>query len=427
MKVLFVTHVNRSHLYFQAPLAWALRAAGHEVRVAGQPEVVEEITRIGLTAVSVGEETHGLENMPQQEQAPPEGHRSEQRQTMPVQSDYAKDDPDAELADLTWNGYTLFSPESMIDDLVAYARQWRPDLVIWDEITFAGAVAARACGAAHARVLIGTDSITQLRTAIRERAARPGERPATDALRDWLGPILERYGCEFGEDVVLGQWTIDPLPDWHWRPAGADFLAMRQIPFNGGGIIPRWLYEPPARKRVCITLGITHRDYLSSEASADNLLDAVAGLDIDVVATLTAEQLKPLSRIPDNVRTVEFIPMTMLLPTCSAVIHHGGGGTFATAVENGVPQLIVPSTYWCLPWWGPIAQANGLTEQGAGLFVADSDHLTPAMLREDLIRVLEEPSFQQNAARLREESARRPSPSELVPILEELTLAHRGA
>lgn len=429
MRILFVTHTNRSHLYFQVPLAWALRTAGHEVRVAGQPEIVEEITRAGLTAVSVGKVTHGLDHMPENPQTTDSARNGGpvgQRQKMPLQTEYAREDPLGELHDITWNGYTLFSPESMIDDLVSFARSWKPDLVIWDAITFAGSVAARACGAAHARLLFASDGITQLRNAIREQSSQVGEDSWSDPIQDWLQPILQRYGCEFGEDVAVGQWTIDPMPPWHWRPSGTEYVLMRHVPFNSGAEVPKWLYDQPTRKRVCVTLGITHREYLSSGASADDLLEAVTGLDIQVVATLNAKQLEPLSHLPDNVRTFDFIPMNMLLPTCSAIIHHGGGGAFAAALENAVPQLIVPTTYWCLKWWGPIAQANGLEENGAGLFVADSDHLTPEALREDLVRVLEDPSFSENAARLRTELMTTPSPNGIVPVLEELTAAHRG-
>jgi glycosyltransferase len=66
----------------------------------------------------------------------------------------------------------------------------------------------------------------------------------------------------------------------------------------------------------------------------------VAGLDIEVVATLNDLQLQGVPHIPDNVRVIEWVPLTHLLPTCSAIIHHGGPGTFAAAVAHGVPQLV---------------------------------------------------------------------------------------
>jgi UDP:flavonoid glycosyltransferase YjiC (YdhE family) len=35
-------------------VAWALRAAGHDVRVAAQPDLADAIVQAGLTAVPVG-------------------------------------------------------------------------------------------------------------------------------------------------------------------------------------------------------------------------------------------------------------------------------------------------------------------------------------------------------------------------------------
>ena len=54
MRVLVVTWGWRSHLYPLVPLAWALRAAGHDVVVAGPPDLVDVITGAGLPAVPVG-------------------------------------------------------------------------------------------------------------------------------------------------------------------------------------------------------------------------------------------------------------------------------------------------------------------------------------------------------------------------------------
>jgi len=49
--------------------------------------------------------------------------------------------------------------------------------------------------------------------------------------------------------------------------------------------------------------------------------------------------------VPGNVRLVEFVPLNALLPTCSAVIHHGGPQTVAAALEarrapDGPPERL---------------------------------------------------------------------------------------
>jgi glycosyltransferase (activator-dependent family) len=422
MRILFLTVANKSHIYVPTTLAWALRTAGHEVCVVSQPELSDVITATGLTGATVGkaanEELTTQMNEADPTAAPVPGDPPERN---PRQAEYAQDDPALEFTQLVEHLFPVMNPDDMIDDLVAFARRWRPDLVIWDMLCYGGPIAARAAGAAHARLPLGTDGIGQLREVfLRERPD-----PAADPLRTWLEPKLDAFGEQFAEDVALGQWTIDPMPSWTYHPRGVHFVPMRHIPFNGPAIVPDWLYEPPAKPRVCITLGNSHRDAGRVEVSAKELVTAVADLDIEVVATFAKAQLADLPDLPDNVRALDWVPLNQLLPTCSVLVHHGGAGTFAGAVEHGVPQLLMPSTWWSEKWYGPVAMANGVEDEGAGLYVADSDWVTADRFRECLLRVLREPSFQANAARLRDRWMAVPTPNELVPTLERLVARHR--
>jgi glycosyltransferase (activator-dependent family) len=425
MRILFLTVANKSHLHIATPLAWALRTAGHEVCLASQPDLADTISSTGLTGVAVGRledvqlTTQMSDAEPELEPAP--ATPADPQRGNPLQSDYAADDPCGEFESLVANLLPVMSPDSVFDDLVGFARRWQPDLVIWDMLTYAGPVAARACGAAHARLVLATDGIGQLRSAVVQRKAETG----ADPLRDWLQPKLERYGCEFAEDVAVGQWTIDPMPSWTWHPTGVDFLPVRHVPFNGPAMAPDWLFDKPTRRRVCLTLGNSHRDAGRVEASAADLLEAVADLDVEVIATLSAEQLGAGSSLPDNIRAVEFVPLNLLLPTCAAMVHHGGAGTFWAGVEHGIPQLIMPSNWWSEKWFGPVAMANGVQERGAGIYVADSDRLSAAALRKSLLRVLDDPAFTENAAQLRKEALQMPTPNDIVPVLEKLTAQHR--
>ncbi len=54
MRVLFTTFAWPSHYFPMVPLAWACRAAGHEVRMASQPELADLMRRSGLPYVTVG-------------------------------------------------------------------------------------------------------------------------------------------------------------------------------------------------------------------------------------------------------------------------------------------------------------------------------------------------------------------------------------
>ncbi len=57
MRILLTTYPEKPIFQPMVPLAWALRAAGHEVRVASQPFFADTITQAGLTAVPAGRQT----------------------------------------------------------------------------------------------------------------------------------------------------------------------------------------------------------------------------------------------------------------------------------------------------------------------------------------------------------------------------------
>jgi UDP:flavonoid glycosyltransferase YjiC (YdhE family) len=54
MRVLFTTFAWPSHYYPMVPLAWALRLAGHEVRMTSQPELLPTMRASGLPVTPVG-------------------------------------------------------------------------------------------------------------------------------------------------------------------------------------------------------------------------------------------------------------------------------------------------------------------------------------------------------------------------------------
>ncbi|MEV6694575.1 nucleotide disphospho-sugar-binding domain-containing protein [Micromonospora sp. NPDC051196] len=424
MRILFVTCPSKTHLYAMAPLAWALKTAGHEVQVASQIDSVnfsaDHIAHTGLPAVPLGNDLDvstsiaaAIAASEASSPPPPAPAEPGRRQT---QREYAAEDPYAELDSLAREHFTFFNSDPLIDGAVRYARRWRPDLVIWDGMTmaYAGPVAARAAGAAHARFVFGPDSVAQLRAAVPDR----------DPLRDVVQPILERYGLAYDEQTLTGHWSINAMPPWIWYPPGMHYLWMRPSPFNGPSVVPDWVLDERERRRVCITLGLSFRD-LDAGASAGALLEAVADLDAEVIVTLSRDQVAALPGLPANVRAVDFVPLTALLPTCSAVVHHGGYGTFVSALEHGVPQLMVPGKFGNDKFWGPLAYLDYMEPQGAGLYVSEPDQLTPDVLRDKLLRVLKEPAFGRNAARLRAQSDELPTPNEVVPIIERLTARYR--
>lgn len=410
MRILFTAFPATSHLYNLVPLAWALRNAGHEVRVAVHPDGAPTVARAGLTAVPVGEPLH-LDALMARD-AVVAGLRFDVSET-PRSAEHAR-------AVLTWYTAVLMqhtTDDRVIDDTVAFARSWRPDLVIWDALTYSGAIAARASGAAHARLLFGLDLLIRVRRYLHDASGPEPPEARDDVFAEWLAAALRGAGCaadaEAVEEVSVGQWTIDPVPPSMRLPLDVSTQPVCLPPYNGPATVPDWVDRPPARPRVCLTVGLSARQMLGDgEISVSDLIAAVAELDVELIATLTPEQTATLPRIPPNVRVVDFVPLNALLPTCSAIIHHGGIGTRQAATLNGVPQLIVPH----VPWDQTLI-AQHLDRLGAGLMVPAA-RVTPRLLGKELLRLLEDPSFAEAAERLRGDALAVPGPSELVPAIE---------
>ncbi|MFD3543582.1 activator-dependent family glycosyltransferase [Streptomyces sp. NPDC058662] len=426
MRVLFTPFPASTHVHTQVPLAWAMRAAGHEVRVATRPDVFEDISNAGLTAVPVGGILDVPATMNPEYTDEPDEIRDEAwldvldiSETRPEKLTY----PYVHGVLTAWTSFVYQNtlPDDATEELIDFARAWRPDLVVWDTMYYPGALAARISGAAHARLMFGLDLVGLMRQQYLSGLAELAPALREDPLEEWMGRILRRHGREFTEDLVVGQWTIDPVPPSLRLPVDLLSVPVRYVPYNGEASVPGWLREPPRRPRVCLTLGRSFREVVGADrTSVGDLLDAVAELDVEVVATFTAGQLDGDRPVPDNVRVVDFAPLDALLPTCAAIVHHGGSGTLQTALAHGVPQVVVPAKMWC-----NVPKAHRVRDAGAALCI-DPAELTPDGLRAALVRVLEEPSFRTSADRLRREVTGTPTPADIVPVLERLTAAHRA-
>ncbi|UQX05463.1 activator-dependent family glycosyltransferase [Streptomyces sp. RerS4] len=416
MRVLFAVFPAIAHVQPIVPLAWALQNAGHEVRVAIHPDATHLVTDAGLPAVPLGAR-HKLAGVVE--------FNSNYDRLDTLDDGLSLDSEDGRRWEAQWemmrNVLSVYNP--VLPDLVDLTRRWKPDLVVWDPFCVAAGVAAAVGGAAHARFLWGRDNVAWLRAKSLEHQAAQGLAPEDDPLSAMMSGLLAPYGLKYEEEHLLGQWTIDPMPAGLRLPLDLPYIGVRRIPYNGAAALPAWVHEPPARPRVCLTLGVGGRGrqlFRESGTSFARVVEAIAGLDVELVATVGAGERDSLGEVPDNVRLVDYLPLSQLLPTCSAIIHHGGGGTFAASVASRVPQLVTP-----MPFWGEAATARYVQDSGAGL-VLTHDEFTPEALRTALSRLLDEPSFQDGAASLHREMRDTPSPADLVPVLEELTARHRG-
>ncbi|GIG63107.1 glycosyl transferase [Longispora fulva] len=383
MRVLFTASAWPTHIFAVIPLAWAMRAAGHEVRVACQPSMAPTVTQAGLVAVPTGDDVDYL--------AIRRRILAIEMRGRPAPGDM--DDPDLSQVFDAWREATLGN----VGDIVDLARAWRPDLVIADTMSPSGLVAAHVTGVPGVRHLWAPDIL----------GSTVGEQ-VLGQLPGFYEPY-ERYGLSVtGDPAVL---TVDPCPP-SMQPPPANRIQMRWVPYNGPGVSPSWLTEPPDRPRVCVTWGTSTAGTAGREASlVPAVVRALLDFDVEVVVAVNAGERDQVP-VADRVRVLERLPLHLLMPSCRAIVHQGGSTTQLTAAYYGVPQLALPY----LP--EQVKDAGALVGTGAALQVPVSD-ADPDTLAAVLGKLLDG-ACDAGAGALRAEIHEQPSPAEVAERLREV-------
>jgi glycosyltransferase (activator-dependent family) len=407
MRILFATYAERTHFHAMVPLARALEAAGHEVVVASQASMSGVISGAGLTAVAVGRDS----NLWRVLQLHAKAWKSARTELFPP-FDLLSAPRRERVYPAFRHGYEQVVKwwwrlvnDAMAGELTAFARHWRPRLVMWDAGTFSAAIAASAVGAAHARILCGLDLYGAARREFLTLLERQPPQERDDPLASWLGLCAHRAGVPFAEEMTTGHFTVDQLPPFMRMETGLRRLPMRYVPYNGVAVVPRWLWRRPERPRVCVTLGTMNAERLGgSPISVRQVLDALADLEVEVVATVPQAEREGLGAPPANARIVPHVPLHALMGTAAAVVHHGGWGTMSTAALCGVPQLVLAQQFDA-----PI-RGRLLAGQSAGLCLP-LDEVGVERLRECVRRLIEDPVFVAGAAGVREQMRAMPAPA----------------
>ncbi|MGP4028921.1 nucleotide disphospho-sugar-binding domain-containing protein [Actinomadura sp. 3N407] len=388
MRVLFTLPAVTTHLYMMAPLAWAFRTSGNEVRVASHQDLTQATVGVGLPAVEVGG-GHGRPRTLHSGNVRPDGEWSG--------SAFPGKERDQVFA--PWVGASA----AMAPDLLRFAERWRPDLVVTDPFLFAAPlVAARLC-VPLVRCVWGPD--------IMRRVSHPMQGPVDDDVREpWpagLVELFEEHGVEIRNDHPVG--TVDPWPGSLQFPGTPGRIPMRFVPYNGAAVAPDWVLERPARRRVCVTWGRA----VAGDGALPRVVAALAGMDVDLVLAIAPAEREALGELPKNARVAEGLPLHLLMPSCDAIVNQAGSSTLLTAACAGVPQVLMPKTSDA-PFHATSFGASG------GAVVLDAHNATADDIGSAVTRALTDAAVRAAADKLRHEIVSTPPPSDVVRTLEAL-------
>ena len=375
------------------PLIWAARAAGHEVLLATTSEMTEVVARAGLPVYDVFPERDVWRDL---------------MTTVTSASPPADLPEEYKVAMGLGNPFGLFTV-TMTEGTIHAGRSFGADLVVTTSDHAAGMLAAAALGVPLLEV--GNRVSWSVRDAEwRNEHHVFGEDEVYAAM-------LAKLGLADGRPKVIAR--IDPrAPSMGGMAAndqdsderdGAPWWPMRFVPFNGGTVVPEWAMEPSDRPRIAVTLG-TVVPAMTGVSSLKVVVEALGELDVDVVLAAGTADLTELGELPGNVRSVGYLPLSAFLPTCAAIVHHGGSGTTAAPLFYGIPQLVLPS------FADNPMSAQRVTDRGVGL-AHDPKTVDVPTVRAMVERLLTEDAFRSAATQVRAEMATQPSPGAVIERL----------
>ncbi|PJN29762.1 glycosyltransferase [Kitasatospora sp. CB02891] len=277
-----------------------------------------------------------------------------------------------------WDGFVVPHTRFTLGAVRRAVEQWRPDVVLVDQHSPAGALASHGAGVRWASFAPSSLEI--------------GDPPFGDCeLASWRDEVL--HGLWERAGLPAAEFT-DPRfsPGLVIAPTCRELAGLDRVPAEYALVGPLLADRPeppfpwdrlaPGRRRVLVTMGT-----LSAEVAGDFLHRAAAALTElpDVQAVVAGP---PDAALPPGAVACDRVPVLELLErgAVDAVLCHGGMNTAVESLVHGRPLVVAPIRH------DQPVTAGRLAALGAAVRV-DFATATSGELRAALRSVLDDPSF----------------------------------
>jgi rhamnosyltransferase subunit B len=210
-----------------------------------------------------------------------------------------------------------------------------------------------------------------------------GLKPAHNILGEWMYSPLLSIG-------LWPEWFAPPQRDWPPHFHVTDFPL-----YDAHGVetmpaaLESFLNEGPPP--VVFTPGTSVRHgKLFFEESVEACRRTG---DRGVLLTIFPDQVP--TNLPSSVQAFNYVPFSLLLPKCAALIHAGGIGSTSQAFAAGIPQIIMPITT------DQPDNAFRVQRLGAGLTLAPKNYQRDKIAK-ILFKIKKDPLYRQRAQEIRQ-------------------------
>nr|WP_294872045.1 nucleotide disphospho-sugar-binding domain-containing protein [uncultured Pedobacter sp.] len=291
----------------------------------------------------------------------------------------------------------------MMKGLGKYVDAWKPDVIINDCITFAGALCA---------YIKGIPCVTTTPVPPDVMGDTANSAPKIFEWQENLIKGLQREFGVYGEEIVIHSHKMnivftseefagaqDSMPHMKFvgpvkgRPNHADFDWER--------------LEKATTPKVFVSLGTLLVDI--RKEFFGKLIEAFANAPVTIVAATNPDIFE---QWPDNFIVNGFVPQAELMPKMDVVICHGGFNTVNDTFINGLPMLITPIAY------DHFHTAKLIENAGCGIKIRYK-RLRIEDMKKAVFELLENPIYRNASLRIKETFIAAGGNDKAVQLLEE--------